>query len=547
MPARVFILHIFILLGSVTIKAQSLIMPAEFEKNQGIIMVWPYDDGRDSVLARIAALSTGEGRCQIVVNPLNPDCDSACILQLLMNFGVQTDSISFLRIENEDDRIRDYGPMVGYQYNGEIYDRFLYDAGFSIYNQPLNDTLPSILGSVTGLPAIPLFLELQTGCIVFDGLKSAFGSRSILDLNPGIPEDDLIAQLKNYFKADQFILLPKAEHLGGGGRHPLSLFMKFTDTETVLISQLPENAADFEVLEQIADTIASLVNGFGKPYQVVRIPVPTLNNGAYATSIMDEGRSYTQSLIINKKVLIPSFDQSTDSIAKCIYEDMMPGYEVFQIDSRALSESFSSIHTSAVQIPQQELFRFRHYRISGEQEVQYEIPVSCYPQFNQAMDSILVHYRVHPSDEFITSPLLPACPGYIGTISGFSPGDTVSYYLSAHGSGYSVTEPLTAPQGCYSFHIQPLNTGWKEIEEQDHTFNIYPNPGNGRMVIDIEKSASPNTLFELIDLNGVIIHSTLLTEKKTTINLPISFKNGVYLGRIISADSIRTQKIILQR
>ena len=64
-----------------------------------------------------------------------------------------------------------------------------------------------------------------------------------------------------------------------------------------------------------ADFLAQQSSPWGVPYEVVRVFCPT-------------GTYYTNSLILNDKVLVPLFGNAQDSIALQTYQDAMPGYEV---------------------------------------------------------------------------------------------------------------------------------------------------------------------------------------------------------------------------
>ena len=54
---------------------------------------------------------------------------------------------------------------------------------------------------------------------------------------------------------------------------------------------------------------------WGVPYNVIRIYCPY-------------GTAYTNSIILNDKVLVPIFNSSYDDVALDTYRDAMPGYEV---------------------------------------------------------------------------------------------------------------------------------------------------------------------------------------------------------------------------
>ena len=70
---------------------------------------------------------------------------------------------------------------------------------------------------------------------------------------------------------------------------------------------------------------------------------------------------------------------------------------------------------------------------------------------------------------------------------------------------------------------------------------IYPNPSNGILTIDTDKTVD----FELIDLNGRIIKSIQAIDNNHTINLS-SLQKGIYIAKIAKNKDFFTKRIILK-
>jgi hypothetical protein len=98
---------------------------------------------------------------------------------------------------------------------------------------------------------------------------------------------------------------------------------------------------DRELLNDLADYLASLHNLHGRPFSVARIPMgPYDPDGPYCAI----NRTYTNSLIINQKVLVPVYGAETDSAALATYAELMPDHEIIGIDSEYIIQFAGAVH-----------------------------------------------------------------------------------------------------------------------------------------------------------------------------------------------------------
>ena len=61
------------------------------------------------------------------------------------------------------------------------------------------------------------------------------------------------------------------------------------------------------------DYFENIPNSYGEPWQIFRAYTPS-------------NQPYTNSLILNEKVLVPIMNSSWDDDALAVYEDALPGY-----------------------------------------------------------------------------------------------------------------------------------------------------------------------------------------------------------------------------
>ena len=77
----------------------------------------------------------------------------------------------------------------------------------------------------------------------------------------------------------------------------------------------------------------------GRSFEVARLPMNPIEHGTY-----DVNRTYTNSLILNDKVLVPIYNTELDAPALQIYAESMPGYEIIGIDSEEVIQYLGAIH-----------------------------------------------------------------------------------------------------------------------------------------------------------------------------------------------------------
>ena len=309
------------LILSLSISSQTRIFPSEFEKQKGIVLTWDYTPQRDSVISNMAGAVQNFAEVYIIYNPLTQICDTSCIRTYLLSRGVGYSNISFIPAFSESLWIRHYGPLSGYRSNGDQMQHFFLDAQFSQYNRPNDDSIPLQLAHYWNIPVNPLALELEGSNIMLDGTGNGFGSKKIWQQNPTLSNSLIGSLLKNNLGLTEFYFIDILENSGGGIWMHVDMFMKIIDNQTILVSKIPEYLPDYYLLESIAYQLSQLQNQLGTNYQVIRIPAPPNENGLYATSLNDEMRTYTNSVIINGTVLVPSYNPAFDSMARRIYQE----------------------------------------------------------------------------------------------------------------------------------------------------------------------------------------------------------------------------------
>jgi len=540
---RTFLLSIIFAVFCYPIQAQNVAIQSEFEKQEGLMLKWNYNEALDSVVTRVASLISEDDKVWIIYNPDHAFTSAHILAQLIVQ-GANPDNITFIEGVAENPWLRDYGPIAGYSADNTGNNRHFVDSQYDATQFPFADFLPLQLASEFNFSydAMPLYFE--GGNLLLDGIGRGFTGDIVLSKNPGLTTNQIIQTLYSKLSLNEIIILPSVPECGGGEWSELSRLVKFIDSETVLVSQFPEYLPYYQQVESIKDTLQKMYNDVGKQFDVIRLPVAPDENGTYATTNSGIIRSYASAIFFNNKILIPSYNHAFDAEALDIYKQVFPGYEIYQIPAQVLAEEHGSLFRLAVNIPQPELFRIRHSKRTGIQPFENEIWINSFVESWAAVDSIQLFYRVHPSATYHVENTYGCCGGNSGFMSGYSINDTISYYVQAYSGSHTQTLPIAAPQGVFTFWFD-LYTGTKQ-DTEDQAFSVYPNPARDYIYFrGIERIVSGDT-YQIYNFSGskVAVGNIPVTGG---IRLPENLVNGYYIIKIVTFGKTHISKLYLQR
>ena len=185
-----------------------------------------------------------------------------------------------------------------------------------------------------------------------DGQGAVIVSNVIFDGNqgfdPNLTQDQLEQYFLDYFGVHKVIVTP---HLINDGTGHIDMFVKLINDTTIIVGEYENQSAGFsgnyDICNQVANQLANETNGAGRPFNIVRMPMPPYNNGITYT--------YINSLIVNNKVLVPIYGFSTefanDDSVLALYETIMPGVEAIGFDCNQIIPANGAIHCIAMKVP----------------------------------------------------------------------------------------------------------------------------------------------------------------------------------------------------
>lgn len=435
---------------------------AEWEEIEYLVVTW--EPFFSNILRQIVQVGVQEAKVIIVTENQN------AVSNFLSSNGVSLTNITFLDRPFDSIWIRDYaGNTV---YTDDVGERALVDW---IYNRPRpnDNTIPS---AHADLLDIPIYITnsgtndlVNTGGnYMSDGLGNAFASDLILEENEaGNPygvsaktEEQVDQIMEDYMGIQNYI---KMEALPFDVINHIDMHMKLLDEETLLVSRYPEGVADGpQIEENINFVLNNHQSAFGTPYKVEWIDAPPSTTGNYP----DNGgwyRTYSNSIIINKSILVPIYRPEVDGPALALYEELMPGYNIVGIDvdnqDEPLISQLGAIHCITHSIGVADPLLIVHQPIA-EANPGSSVTIEASIKHISNIAEAKVFWREEGETTYQEVAMSPTTGDlWEGNITVPNFDTVVEYYVWAEAnSGKSLARPLVAPEGYWRMNIMVLNT-----------------------------------------------------------------------------------------
>jgi agmatine deiminase len=503
---------------------------AEWEECQGIIITWT---SFTPILSQIVSFAQIEGKVFIICS------DSNSVKTYLTGAGVPLINLKFLITGFNSIWCRDYGPWAVYSNNSDTLRVIDW-----IYNRPrpLDDATPVFFANYIGVPIhqtiqAPNNLIATGGNFMVDGNGTGFSSRLILIENPTLTESHIDSIMAAYMGLKRYI---KMDVLPNDVIHHIDMHIKLLDEETLLVGQYPTGIADGPQIEiNLQYILANFQTCYGRPYKVVRILMPPDASGNYPNTGGDY-RTYTNSLIINKTVIIPKYELRYDTTAFRIYRESMPGYNIVGIDCNAIIPSLGAVHCITKEIGVSEPIFISHAALQNSSNTTQAYEVKAYIHTKSGVANAKVFWSTDTANGFNQLNMTAAADTFRAFIPAEPLNTKIYYYIWANSnSGRTVTKPLPAPRGNYQFNVTNIigiSGNGNNIPGTFKLYQNYPNPFNPKTVITYRLRANSNVRLVVYDITGKIIME-LVNQKQNAGNYKIDFDgtniaSGIYFYKI---------------
>ena len=481
--------------------------PAEYEPMQAVMIVYPL--GIPIELVKEMAED-----CKVITVATSFEQTYAKIDYQAA--GVNMDNCEFLTATTNSYWIRDFGPW--YIFNGR--EAAIVD---NIYNRPrpYDDDLPSYFAEYWDIEMFGMKVVHTGGNMMQDGFGVGVSDDIVIteSVAEGITEEQVYERMKAYLGIDPYHVTidPQGDYIAH-----VDCWGKFLAPDKIVLARVPESNPRYPYYEEVAEYFANTNCSWGYPYKVYRIDIP----GGNVVS------PYTNSLILNKKVLVPIGSNNTyNENALAVYREAMPGYEVIGFknnDSWIGWLNTDALHCRTRGVMDFDMLYVDHRDvIFGQQEWRDSLAVTskfvAYSGADLKQDSLLVYYSID-GGEYMTAKMRPTGnpDEYVAYIKGYQGNSKVDYYVfGADESGRRCQQPVFGVLDPHTFTMEE-NIGLDENNVLD--VEVYPNPVKDILIVKGD-DISNVTVFNSAGQQLVYV------EDKVNVDMS-SLSEGIYFVKI---------------
>ena len=477
-------------------------LPGEFEESQSVVIGWgAYDvEGNLDTTSNLAVISSqlciGIQPEAIVLIRINQASDSFAIKRYMDEISAPLYNYRFIIKYGDDWWARDFGP-IGY-YKGDQDSLILAD--FKYYpGREHDNSIPATVAKLYDAKHKITRMNYEGGNLITDGFGTVFYSDVVSENNaatgthfPTLASSLVADSMAKVLQASKVVQLPALNCDGGTGH--LDLYLKMMDEETWIAGQYPAaiTASDKALSESNVTLLKGMNSFYGRPYRILRMPIPTDNNGTYSQQITcnglnNFGRSFINGITVNKTFIYPIWDSpgsgnKTQRLqVEANLKKWFPGMKMFGIDVRAMTGFGGQLHCITMQVPASNPVKFWHPAFRDAQLLKPAYHIVTEIKNQSGISSAKCLWRNGTVGNWSTILLSDSSGYFIGDIpgNGFQVGDTIQYHLEAvTNNGKTAFKPITAPEGYFEFVLSNL-TSILQRSEQEPAISLYPNPGNG--------------------------------------------------------------------
>ena len=349
-------------------------LPAEWEPQDAILLLWPHKDTHwKSLLDN--ALQLYEALVSVICDYADilialPDVEIENARSRLEAMSVPLEHVYFYPVVVDDVSyntwIRDHGPIAVVTPQGmKLLDFRLSSYGMlnncdmlNSYDEKSNlvfaNKISKQLQIQNAFPAAEFEVQdwaLEGSAIETDGQGTLLTKTSYFlnkKINTDLSKDDIESRLKIVFGVNKIIWL---EHgCLGKDSHYIDELVRFGPNNTIVYTACDDEQDSFyDELKKMESELENITNAQGEPFRLLPLPWP----GAMYND--DDERlqvSYANFLVVNEVVLVPIYNALSDEDALDVIFQAFPGFNIMGIPCTTLSEQGGSLHRIAMQLPE---------------------------------------------------------------------------------------------------------------------------------------------------------------------------------------------------
>ena len=323
------------------------LMPPEWVKHERTWLAWPQSDytrAEDAYLAWAEVANTAA------------EYEPVSVLVSKEQYGLATKYLSkeieLVLCELDDSWIRDSGATfvinretgklgaIDWRFNG-------WGASGISYSQ--DDKAASFMANLAGAEILKSELVNEGGGIHTNGQGLLLATETVqlgIERNPDWTRTEVEAELNSKLGTEKVIWVRRGltrDYETFGTKGHIDIVACFANSDTLLVhDQQDESHPDFSVSHEVLARLEQETN-----CRIVRIPAPKV----LKDDLGFVDYSYINHYILNDAVLLCSFDDPNDQVAKSLLEEVYPGRQIRLIDARPIFDRGGGIHCITQQQP----------------------------------------------------------------------------------------------------------------------------------------------------------------------------------------------------
>lgn len=337
--------------------------PAEWEKQQGILLCFPHN-GNDwpgkyeaikwAFVEFIKKVATYEEVFLVVAN----EKLKTKVTEMLEMAHVKISNVSFIIQKTNRSWMRDSGPIVVKNGSKREALNFNFNGWAKYKNINLDKHVPNVVANFLKLPITQVMYKgkpviVEGGAIDVNGKGTLLTTEECLlhpniqVRNPNFTKEDYEAVFKEYLGVTNVIWL--GDGVEGDDTHGhVDDLSRFVNEDTIVtIIEEDKKSNNYKPLQENLKRLQNAKLENGKAPIIVPLPMPK----KIEFEDLSLPASYANFLILNKCVLVPTFNDANDRIALNILTECFPDREVIGINAIDLIWGFGTLHCLSQQIP----------------------------------------------------------------------------------------------------------------------------------------------------------------------------------------------------
>ncbi|PID26550.1 MAG: hypothetical protein CR982_09790 [Candidatus Cloacimonadota bacterium] len=404
---------------------------AEFEPMEGVVIRYPFG----IPITLIKELAEDIPVLTIVAN----SSQQATVLSQYESNNVNTENCQFMIAPTDSYWTRDYAAWYS-----AIDDEKVSVINFP-YNRPRpNDNdIPIAMAEYLDLDLYGMKVVQTGGNYMTDGMGIAASTTIVYTESQsqlGVSQEEVDQRMLDYLGISEYLVVedPNNTYIDH-----IDCWGKFLDVDKILIREVPETHPQYDEIEEVVDYFANRTSSYNTPYEIYRIWTP--NN-----------EPFTNSLIINNKVMVPLMGGANDDAAIATYEAAMPGYEIHGfIGGSEPWQSTDALHCRTRGIADREMLYINHVAKLGVQEVgsvDISAKITSYGSHTILENETKLFYSVNGGDEQ-SIVMTKSGDTFTATIPEQAEGSEISYYIqSKDDSGRISNHPFIGSADPHKFY-----------------------------------------------------------------------------------------------